>query len=400
MKKLVVSAFLVLMTTTFAFVSVAAIAGAQVIAPAPKKVVVAIDVFHSAASPDVDQIIGNVTLREPRIQFKKLTTTNDFTASALGDVTMLMLGNNNGKFNLTDEELSGIISWFNTGEKTIWVASDSDYPPASAKCQIEDNKLLEALNSKLRVDYCALEDKVFNGGGGYRVFASVFNVDPAVQMITLGLTRVLFHGPGPVAGFVNGKMVPLETTTVPNVYWVAKTSLNGSVVENDASILAEVHQAGATGQFVLMAVEVKAGPAGNGKIILSGETPYDGYAAGWVSSYKLAEAPPPMNPLNGPAYVMNTIMWGVHDAIMALPPEQVTTTATQLSTVVQTQTKTQTQLSTVVQTQVSTVLKTQTETSTAVSTVTVSEVPMYAYGIMGILIVIILAMAGLYARKK
>ena len=397
MRKNAITAFLVLVAIAFAFVGVVAAEEAQGTA-ASEKVIVAIDLFHSPAGADVDQIVGNVTLREPRIEFKMLTTTEDFAASALTDVTMLILGNNNGNFILSDEEISGIASWFNTGGKTIWIGSDSDYGPGE-QCQVEDNKLLEALNSKLRLDDCALEDSVFNGGGGYRVFGSVFNQAPAVQMITLGLTRVLFHGPAAVAGFVDGQRVPLETESVPNVYWVAKTSSNGLVLENGAAILAEVHTSGETGEFVLMAVEVSAGSAGNGKIIVSGETPYDGYAAGWVSSYHDDVAPPPMNPLSGPAYVMNTIMWGVHDAIMALPPEQVTTTATQLSTVVQTQTKTETQLSTVVQTQMSTVVQTQTKTSTAVSTVTESEVPMYAWGIIIILVIVVIAIGALYARK-
>ena len=397
MRKQSITALLVLIATAFALVGVAAGEEAQGHA-ASEKVVVAIDLFHSPAGADVDQIVGNMTLREPRIEFKMLTSTDDFTASALSDVAMLILGNNNGNFVLSDEEISGIVSWFNTGGKTIWIASDSDYGPG-AQCQVEDNKLLEALNSKLRLDHCSLEDSVFNGGQAYWVFASVFSNDPAVQMITLGLTRVLFHRPAAVAGFVDGQTVPLETETVPNVYWVVKTSSNGKVVENDPSILAQVHETGAIGEFVLMAVEVNAGPGGNGKIILSGETPYDGYVSGWVSSYKLSDAPPPMNPLNGPAYVMNTIMWGVHDAIMALPPEQVTTTATKRSTVVQTQTKTETQLSTVVQTQMSTVVQTQTKTSMAVSTVTVSEVPMYAWGIIIILVIIIIAIGALYARK-
>lgn len=391
MKKLAVSAFLVLMAAAFAFVGVAA-------GEASEKVVVAIDTWHSPGGADVDEIIGNMTLRDPRIEFKLLTSVDDFSATALEGVTMLIIGNNNGNLILEDEVISGIVSWFNTGGKTIWISTDSDYGPG-AQCQLENNRLLEALNSKLRVDNCAIEDSVFNGGGGYRVFGSVFNHDPAVQMITLGLTRVLFHGPATVAGFVDGAMVPLETTTVSDVYWVAKTSLNGSVVENDALILAEVHDAGATGMFVLMAVEVNAGAAGDGKIIVSGETPYDGYAPGWVSSYHDDVAPAPMNPLNGPAYVMNTIMWGVYDAIMALPPEQVTTTATQLSTVVQTQTRTETQVSTAIQTQVSTVVQTQTETSTSVSTETVSEIPMYAWGIIIVLIIVIIAIGALYARK-
>ncbi|MDH5703260.1 MAG: hypothetical protein OEY99_03520, partial [Aigarchaeota archaeon] len=95
MKKHGIKAFLVLIAIAFAFVGVVAAEEAQGTA-ASEKVVVAIDLFHSPAGADVDQIVGNMTLREPRIEFKMLTATEDFTASALSDVTMVILGNNNG----------------------------------------------------------------------------------------------------------------------------------------------------------------------------------------------------------------------------------------------------------------------------------------------------------------
>ena len=88
----------------------------------------------------------------------------------------------------------------------------------------------------------------------------------------------MFHGPALVYGILDdGTPVALENTTIKNVHWVIRTSYGGIIVEKDPIHKAVAHDEGQTGSFVILAVEMYAGPKGNNKIIVSGTAPYGDY---------------------------------------------------------------------------------------------------------------------------
>ncbi|MCW4037997.1 MAG: hypothetical protein NWF13_04600 [Candidatus Bathyarchaeota archaeon] len=231
----------------------------------------------------------------------------NLTESVLADAQFLFLGSVYGK-NLSDVEVQVIVNWFQQGEKTIWVGTDSDY--GGARYIVDNtNRVLRAIGSKIRAEPTSVEDPFSNCAGAYRVRANVSNTEDAeVAGIVAGANAsngVLFHGPTILYGFVDGVAVSLETTTVENVHWVMKTGPSGIVVDHDITIMPPVaHADGQEGSFVIMAVEKYAGPNEDCKIIVTGENPYGGYQPGFSSEYY-------GYPLDGPTLVMNAVDWGV-----------------------------------------------------------------------------------------
>jgi len=281
--------------------------------------------------------------------YKVVWAIGGINETVLSGAQFLFLGSVYGVKIFTDAEVSAIRNWFNQGEKTIWVAADSDYGGASYIID-NANKILEALGSKIRAEPTAVQDPFANCAGAYRVRANVTNkADPDVAGIVSGVNAskgVLFHGPTILCGYVNGSYVDLETKKIKNVYWVMKTGASGTIVDSDA-IMPYAHKNGQVGSFVIMAVEKYAGPMGDGKIIVTGENPYGGYQPMYTPSYY-------GYPLDGPTLVMNAVDWGVKvellvdrlDAALSTQGAQIATLATQIGTLT-------TQLSTL-QTQIST----------------------------------------------
>ncbi|MEM0172732.1 MAG: hypothetical protein QXN53_09230 [Thermoproteota archaeon] len=124
------------------------------------------------------------------------------------DVDILIIGQPTVAF--TPEEINAIKDWFNTGNKVVWIAADSDYGPGPSIQEIA-NLLLENIGSSLRIDLCAVEDPVQNAKKPYRVVANV-EPDPAAEEVKTGVVNpVLYHGPALVAYVApNGTWKPLE----------------------------------------------------------------------------------------------------------------------------------------------------------------------------------------------
>ncbi len=271
---------------------------------------------------------GNLTV----VKGYDVVWATEISEAVLADAQFLFLGSVYGK-NLTDHEVDVIVDWFQQGEKTIWVSSDSDY--GGYNYIIENtNRVLRGIGSKIRAEPTSVEDPFSNCASSYRVRANVTNTgDPEVAGIVAGVEAangVLFHGPTILYGFMDGVAVPLETTTIPNVHWVMKTGPSGILVDKDPTINPPVaHEDGQEGSFVIMAVEKFAGPNGDCKIIVTGENPYGGYQPGFSSEYYGYA-------LDGPSLVMNAVDWGVEvesasDATMSEISQLESTIAAQAS---------------------------------------------------------------------
>jgi outer membrane murein-binding lipoprotein Lpp len=197
----------------------------------------------------------------------------DIAASDLTGADMLIMVQEDASMEYSDDELADIKSWFDTGEKAIWIAADSDYGTDSLR-QATANTALEYLGSAMRFEASSVEDPVSNGGAPYRVLAVSDNVDPGFAHLVSGVERGLFHGPGLVIGYTGGAYVALETDAPDGVYVIMTTSEVGIVVDNSEPA-PEIHEAGDEGSFAVMALEVDY-DSGN-ILIASGEAPFGQY---------------------------------------------------------------------------------------------------------------------------
>ncbi len=220
-----------------------------------------------------------------------------FTPDTLAGVDVVLIGQ---PTLLPDPvEVDALASWFSEEAiRVLWVAADSDYPAqGSETSQQFANTILEALGSKLRMDYVSVEDDESYAGRTYRVIGIV---DPMPEgeasMLAYYASTALFHGPGAVYALdENGNPVNPIYTPVEGVYVIVRTSEAGRVVEHQTTegggISGVFYQAGSTqegvgiGMFPLLAVEtVSMEPLK--RIIVSSETPYSGYQAMVTWEYK------------------------------------------------------------------------------------------------------------------
>ena len=197
----------------------------------------------------------------------------DIEASDLTGADMLIMVQEDSSMDYSDDELAVVKSWFDEGEKTIWIAADSDFGTDSFR-QATANTALEYLGSSLRIEASSVEDPVSNGGAPYRVLAVSDNVDPEFAHLVSGVERGLFHGPGIVIGYTGGAYVALETDAPDGVYIIMTTTEFGIVVDNTEPA-PEVHEAGDEGSFPVMALEVDY-DTGN-IVIATGEAPFGQY---------------------------------------------------------------------------------------------------------------------------
>jgi len=239
---------------------------------------------------------GNIT----DVDWKILT--EHLTYDDLKDAKMLILVLVDTSLNYTTDELNAIKKWFNEGGKTIWVCGDSDYKGGDYLRIGPANSVLEKIGSVLRNEHTEGVDKASPMGRPYRVGAKI-EPDEKLKFLAEGVSNiVLFHGPGIVIAYKDGKYMALEKETPKNVYriaWIEK----GAVSEFVAP-LPEVHDLTYEGKLVVMAAELF--PDKKNIVILSVEAPFDHYRGMWTSFYHETK-------LDGPKFVTNVIKWGVSE---------------------------------------------------------------------------------------
>ena len=260
--------------------------------------VVLIPLGHGEGTKLLDLFVGNLTEWGYTVKFANGT----INSTILDGVDILLLGSVWGA-NYTDAEVNAVKNWFEEGGKAIWVAGDSDYGGGNYIIT-NANKMLEAINSHIRVEPTSVEDPASNCGAAYRVAANVTNTDDSVaSKLVEGVEHpILFHGPSILYGVKDdGTAVALEEESIENVHWVLKTSKYGVINDHD-EIPPVAHENGQEGSFVVMAVEMYAGPASNNKIVVSSASPYGDYQPMFSWTYKNVT-------LDGPTLVKNTIDW-------------------------------------------------------------------------------------------
>jgi len=228
--------------------------------------------------------------------------TDEITADVLEGAMILLIPIPQG-LDYTASERNAVADWFNAGEVAVWIAADSDYdgPELIPRC----NAILTKLGSSIMFENASVEepDEEFNDGAAYRVVASTWNAD---HPIAAGVSKETFHGPTFIYGLKDGSPVDLNTTSIDNVEWVAKSS-DGSVIVSPhlSPIMTPEMVEGDNGPFVMMATEEKAGDDASSKIVLTTEAIF--------TSYKFMNADGPSekgnHDIQGETLLKNTIEW-------------------------------------------------------------------------------------------
>lgn len=227
-----------------------------------------------------------------------------FTEDTLNGVDMVIIGQPTSLPDPT--EIEALANWFNDSLKALWISADSDYPAQGSELSQEfANMVLEAIGSKLRVDYVSVEDDESYAKKTYRVIG-IIDPPPEVAELGFGAEKMLFHGPGAVAAVApDGTWVNPLTNPVDGVYVVVRTSDAGRIVEHQPSEpgapgnVGVAYTAGDTGRFPLLAVEIMEN--GN-RVIVGGESPYSGYQAGITWEYYGIVT-------QGPRFCRNLLLW-------------------------------------------------------------------------------------------
>jgi len=234
-------------------------AGAEV-----KPIVVAHSKGALKSDPQL-KALTNLTYVEWRV------VLDDLTPADLNGAKMLIMSKSDPAADYTADELNAIASWFGQGQKTLWVAADSDHSSYQLR-QYTANEVLEKVGSKLRIEDCSVEDASSNAGSSYRVLGVSANVDPLFNFLVTGVERVLFHAPSLVVGYVDGEYIDLTNETLDNVYTIMTTSDDGIIIDNKEPP-PNIMVAGEEGRFPLMVFEIDW--AKKNTIIATGESPFD-----------------------------------------------------------------------------------------------------------------------------
>jgi hypothetical protein len=232
-------------------------------------------------------------------------------ATILTNVTGLVLGAIYGTTHgYTAAEIDAISTWFNAGNKFLWVGSDSDY---AGYAYINNNQsaILNSVGSHVYPEALSISDAYSNCNASYRVVANMTSTNPFVANITQGVTKVLMHGPTSLYGSTSGvqgtTVVALENTTIPNVYPILYYGASATISDSDL-VPPLAHNDGESGNFVAMAMEIHAGTAGTGVIITSGADPYGDYQPMTTPAYYEVV-------LNGYTLVYQTFQFGMDYAM-------------------------------------------------------------------------------------
>ncbi len=238
-------------------------------------------------------VMGNIT----DVEWVVFTETITFSDIEPADVLIPLIVDTG--YDFTDDEVNAIKEWWDKGGKSIWISSDSDYPSDAPR--IDDaNKLLEALGSVLRSEHRETVDPVCNCKKDYRVKGLV-KPDHPYEFLAGGAWRgVLFHGPGVVITYVDGKYGKPELEVPENVYRIVMASETASIAEFTEGEPV-VHDIGEEGPKVLMAAEVF--PDKGNVLVFSASAPFAGtYRGMWLNEYHGVK-------LDGPGFVGNIILW-------------------------------------------------------------------------------------------
>ncbi len=231
---------------------------------------------YSISVVDIDQnLIDNLTA----LGYEVVKAFGGINASILSDAGGLVISSMYGTTNgFSALEIDDIANWFNAAPRFLWVGYDSDYEGR----YVNDNMtaILSGVGSHVYGEPTSIEDAEENCGAGYRVVANTTSSNPFVSEIVEGVSHVIMHGPtclyGSTGASPTNGVVSLENTSIENVYPLLYYGQGATIIDMDLTPPL-AHSDGQIGGFVAAAMEINAGPNGNGVIVTSGASPYGDY---------------------------------------------------------------------------------------------------------------------------
>jgi hypothetical protein len=247
------------------------------------------------ANLELNYMMGNIS----QVEWKVFTDT--ITYDDIKDAIMVILVQVDTGANYTQSEISAIKQWMGTGSgKVLWITGDSDYQGGDYLRIAPANAVAETVGSRLRDDSCEATDPGRAPAKPYHVVADI-TPDKELSVLADGVSGwVLFHGPGAIAAYDNGKWYTLVDQSLDNIYRIAWTSEKGAIQEYTPP-LPSAYKVGYVGRILEMAAEVLSN---NNIVLFSAEAPFDHYRGMWNAAYE--EFPS----LSGPQFVTNVVLWG------------------------------------------------------------------------------------------
>jgi len=194
----------------------------------------------------------------------------ELTEYDLKGAVMLIMVQANPLLDYSTDEFEVVKGWLDEGGKGLWIASDSDFGNDALR-QTSANEVLEYIGSALRIESASAEDPFSNGYAPYRVLAVSDNADPEFGFLVSGVNRSLFHGPGTIIGYEDGRYIKLEEESLDNVHVLMTTTSDGVIVDS-MEPTPQAHQAGDIGAFPVIVLEID--PENTNVIIASGDAPF------------------------------------------------------------------------------------------------------------------------------
>jgi len=239
----------------------------------------------------------------------------ELTASDLEGADMLIMIQADPAVEYTEAELDAVVDWFGSGNKLLWVASDSDYPDGQELRPPDANAVLEAVGSKLRGEHGEVQDPLVNFDAAYRVKGVSDYCSEEYRFLVAGVKYAQFHGCGVVVGYVDGNYYALEDTDIEGVHVIMTSSPSG-VISDESPPPPEVHEPGEQGTFALMVLE----EMGNGNYVLvTSDAPFSHYSPMYKpelqkpSRYNLTSG----NPQQGDVLFGNILEFAIRNAMGA-----------------------------------------------------------------------------------
>jgi len=206
----------------------------------------------------------------------------------LTGVDVLVIGPMNGEQNVTQANLDIITAWFETGNKKLWIAGDSDYSGYGAPGDVTahySNAVIEAVNGSLVMEKGAVSswwcDKTW-GAPNQRVWGCKYGAttEAAKLVDNLPNNKSTFHGPSAVLWKdAEDNLHEFNETLPTGIEWVVKAA-DGSAFAIQSATPAPQYQFHTNGELyddlTLMAIQKWT----NGNVlVVSGEAIYSTYKA-------------------------------------------------------------------------------------------------------------------------
>ncbi len=189
-------------------------------------------------------------------------------------------------------EVAVINTWFGAeSDRGLWVVGESDYggywyPHGLNTTHVGVNDVVMAVGGHIFIQDDAVNDEVMNDGSGYRVVASVPNLDdnPA-KYIMKGVENISMHGPANVVAYKSYTGTGRNVTGVMDkefddhdYQWLIKTSSTGAVADQDFDDDAywEGYAVGVNESIPMAACEWDLTDSKN-KLVLTGESIFADY---------------------------------------------------------------------------------------------------------------------------